>query len=69
MASLQLGRIAGSPSWGGAHRGDGVASDSDEDVASSFAPPSFAPVNASGMSGDLDDFDEPDELVDMPRLG
>ena len=65
MSSLPLTATHG----GLAGRGDGgIASDSDDDAAaSSGGLPSFAPSNASGMPGDLDDCDEHDDSVLRPR--
>ena len=51
----------------GIDRGDEASSDGDGDAASSCAPPSFSPTNASGMPGDLDDFDEHDDIFLQPQ--
>ena len=67
MASLQSCSLPGTTHGHGGDRGDEAGSDGDGDAASSFAPPSFAPTNASGMPGDLDDFDEHDDILLKPH--
>ena len=67
MAGLQLCSPPGTTHGHGGDRGDEAGSDGDGDAASSFAPPSFAPTNASGMPGDLDDFDEHDDILLKPQ--
>ena len=69
MPSLPLTQLPPATHGDLASRGDGgIASDSDDDAAaSSGGLPSFAPSNASGMPGDLDDCDEHDDSVLRPR--
>ena len=47
---------------------DGAGSDDDDGGASTYVP-SFAPTNASGMPGDLDDFGDHDEIDLKPQWG
>ena len=67
MASLQSCSLPGTTHGHGGDRGDEARSDGDDDAASSFVPPSFAPTNASGMPGDLDDFDEHEDILLKPH--
>ena len=69
MPSLPLTQLPPATHGDLASRGDGgIASDSDDDAAaSSGGLPSFAPSNASGMPGDLDDCDEHGDCVLRPR--
>ena len=67
MTSLQSYSLPGTTHGDGGDRGEEAGSDGDVDGASSFAPPSFAPTNASGMPGDLDDFDEHDDILLKPQ--
>ena len=71
MPSLPLTRLPRDTHGDGADHGHGdfgIASDSDDGgVASSVGLPSFAPSNASGMPGDLDDCDAHTDFVLRPR--
>ena len=65
MSGPQSLRLAEGTHGDGVDRGDG--SESDGDAASSFAAPSWAPTDASGMPGDLDDVDEAGDIFLKPQ--
>ena len=66
MACLQSCSLLGTTHGHGGDGGDEASFDGDSDVASSFTLPSIAPTNASCMPGDLDDFDEHDDILWKP---